>query len=170
MLYIKDAIRVEKYYPPGGNGGRKNVYIFECIECDNEIKLKARSRLTTATGLCVKCNNKRMHPAALKARRLRPFEAMYHKIHDSAKERKKTIELTYEQFLLKTKINNCHYCNEKVFWNKYGQSCYNLDRKDNDEGYSDENTVVCCYKCNKGKREIYSYDDWYGMTAYFRDK
>jgi len=74
MLDINNAIRIERYSLPGGNGGPKKLYIFKCSKCSNEIKVKALSRLKTATGLCVTCNNKNMHPKALEARRLRMYE------------------------------------------------------------------------------------------------
>lgn len=169
MLDIKDALRVEKYYPPNGNGGSKNVFIFKCDSCDNEIKIKARSRLKTATGLCVKCNNQRMHPKALIARRIRKYESCYNILKSNHKKRNIEINLTYEEFLTFITINQCTYCNKDINWKPHGNHNYYLDRKDNNKGYSLENCVVCCAKCNKGKREIYTYEEWYGMTKYFRD-
>jgi hypothetical protein len=47
---------------------------------------------------------------------------------------------------------------------------YQLDRKDNALGYSVDNCVVCCHRCNDAKSNGYDYEEWYGMTAYFRSK
>jgi hypothetical protein len=168
MLYLKDAIRIEKYRPPGGNGGPKNQYIFKCKNCTNEIKIKALSRLKTATGLCVTCNNRMMHPRALEARRIRPYENCFNTLTRAAQIRNIKVEIIYEQFLNFVKVQHCHYCNYLIKWKKYGNSGYNLDRKNNNGSYSLDNLVVCCFKCNKGKREIYTYEEWYGMTEYFR--
>jgi len=80
------------------------------------------------------------------------------------------MDITFEQFLEFTNISECHYCNSPIVWKKSGSRTYNLDRKDNNKGYLLNNLVVCCYKCNKGKREIYTYEEWYGMTEYFRKR
>lgn len=40
--------------------------------------------------------------------------------------------------------------------------------KDNSLGYSVSNCVVCCHRCNDAKSNGYSYEQWFGMTAYFR--
>ena len=67
----------------------------------------------------------------------------------------------------------CHYCNASVKWTEFnllkGQA-YNLDRKDNDLPYTVENCVVCCERCNKAKREFFSYEEWYEMTECLRKK
>jgi hypothetical protein len=161
-------IRTDKYIP--GDGRPRNVYIYKCSNCPNEIQVKALKRLKSATGLCVKCNNARMHPDALAARRLKPFEAMFNRIKDSAKSRDIKVKLTYEEFLEFTKEKDCHYCLNSIYWEEFGASTYNLDRKNNDSPYIKENLVVYCGRCNKGKREIYSYEEWFGMTEYFRNQ
>jgi hypothetical protein len=71
MIDIKKALRIEKYYPPNGNGGPKKQYIFKCLNCNNEIKIKTGKRFKTATGLYVKCNNAKMHPEALKKKTIK---------------------------------------------------------------------------------------------------
>jgi len=79
--------------------------------------------------------------------------------------------LKFEEFLEFTSITKCHYCNAQINWVKHGgKSAYYLDRKDNDKGYSKSNCVVCCPRCNFGKSSRFTYDEWYGMTKYFRDR
>jgi len=51
-----------------------------------------------------------------------------------------------------------------------GSRSYKLDRMNNDSGYTKDNCVVCCWKCNQSKGNRYTYEEWYGMTAYFREK
>jgi hypothetical protein len=170
MLDIKDVIRIDKYYPPSKNGGYQKQYIFKCRSCDTEIKVKTRKRLITATGLCVKCNNHRLHAAALDARRLRPFEACWNRIRDSSVRRNLKFDLSYEDFLIFTNETKCHYCFRAIYFKKYSHAAYNLDRKYNHTGYIKDNLVVCCNICNKGKGALFSYEEWYGMTRYFRDK
>lgn len=88
----------------------------------------------------------------------------------NAKRRKYDFLLTKEEFLLITQ-NNCFYCNEspnnkmKVIVDKknkiYEEYIYNgLDRIDNDKGYTLENCVSCCAKCNRMKTS-HSLHDFY---------
>lgn len=168
MFRIEDAIRIEKYYPPGGNGGPKNVYIYPCKLCNGEIKIKARSRLSTATGLCVSCCAKKLLPKALEKRRLAPYEALFRRVQDSAFNRAVPFSLSYAEFIELLRPNCCHYCYSHIFRKRYTSSTYSLDRKNNNVGYQADNLVTCCTRCNKGKRDLFSYDEWYGMTAYFR--
>lgn len=37
---------------------------------------------------------------------------------------------------------------------------YYLDRKDSFEGYSVENCVVCCSRCNQAKSNFFTYEQW----------
>lgn len=169
MIKKSNFIRIDKYYPPNKNGGRKNQYIYKCNNCPNEVKIKDRKRFKTATGLCSSCNAKNLQPKAIESIKLRSFEATFNRLIDSSIKRWIKLELTYEQFLKFIEQKQCHYCFTKIIWDERS-SVYNLDRKDNKGPYSKENLVVCCGKCNKGKREIYTYEEWYGMTEYFRRK
>lgn len=110
--------------------------------------------------------------------RLRPYEALYNKLRgEAARLQRRTgwaaeCDLSYEDFLAFTTQLSCHYCGSPIVWSMYnlhgkGQGC-NLDRKDNGKGYVHGNVVVCCDRCNRAKGNRYSYDEWYGMTAYFR--
>ena len=92
---------------------------------------------------------------------LKPYEALYKSLIRNTKHE---INLTYEEFVEFTKIKKCHYCNSEIKWaefytDKNGRA-YNLDRKDNLIGYSKENCVVCCAKCNLGKGRIFTYEEW----------
>jgi hypothetical protein len=85
----------------------------------------------------------------------------------SAKIRGYSFELTEEQF---TKITqkDCHYCgakpNNKTEQKGYfGNYIYNgIDRVDNNRGYTLENSVPCCKRCNTAKNNstIQEYQDW----------
>jgi hypothetical protein len=35
-------------------------------------------------------------------------------------------------------------------------------------GYVEVNVVGCCKRCNIAKGNRFTYDEWYGMTEYFR--
>lgn len=89
---------------------------------------------------------------------------------DNTRSRVLEFNLTYEEFLDFVNTNNCFYCNKEVIWKDFSSQNfgYNLDRKDNDKGYNKDNLVVCCKRCNMGKRDTFTFEEWYGMTAYFR--
>ena len=106
-----------------------------------------------------------------KSARLRPYEAVYRVLKDRNKLRY-PVDLTYEEFLLFVNEKFCHYCGMELVWYKHisGTVAYNLDRKDNTKGYSKENCVACCARCNCGKGDRFTYDEWYEMTRCLRDK
>ena len=90
---------------------------------------------------------------------LRPYESLYNRILSFTKHPN---NITYEEFLEFTKEKECHYCGSEVIFRPFihqGEG-YNLDRKDSSLGYSKENCVVCCKRCNIGKNALFSYDEW----------
>jgi hypothetical protein len=84
------------------------------------------------------------------------------------------VYLTFEEFLEFVSIQKCHYCYSKLNWSAHGgrkiSKAYNLDRKDNTKGYSKDNCVPCCKRCNFSKRNCYTYEEWFEMNKCFRDK
>jgi hypothetical protein len=108
--------------------------------------------------------------------KLRPYEAVYNGVLRAANRRHISISLSYEEFISFTKETFCHYCEAPVVWAKHhrqkvlGGQRYNLDRVDNGKGYHKANLVTCCGRCNRGKLNLYSYEEWYGMTEYLRRK
>jgi hypothetical protein len=113
---------------------------------------------------------------AREARRLRPYESIYNAIQRSAKRRNLEFKLSYAEFLTFTKSNRCHYCHCLIVWKKFHQQGsingqgYNLDRKNNSVGYLKNNLVPCCKRCNAGKRDLFGYKEWHGMTKFFRSR
>lgn len=87
------------------------------------------------------------------------------------KRDKKQCSLTFDEFLTFVDVKNCHYCNTKIIWpacSRYrdndgkllrNKSAFYLDRKDNNQGYSLTNCVVCCSRCNSIKGETLTYNE-----------
>jgi hypothetical protein len=81
-----------------------------------------------------------------------------------AKERNYSFELSIDYFMQLIK-QNCHYCNaepiEVLTKRKLRKSTIanGVDRKDNKQGYTIENSVPCCSTCNKMKL-IHPYEDF----------
>lgn len=86
----------------------------------------------------------------------------FSKFKYQAKRRGKSVELTFEQYQ-KIKISECHYC--KVEYYLYAAYCKKLgfktpymtvDRKNNSEGYTEVNSVPCCFICNRTKGNFFT--------------
>ena len=97
-------------------------------------------------------------------RRKRPFEAVYNSLLRGAKKAKQLVTISYEEFLPFVEVKECHYCGDTVVWKEFLQLGdtvpYNLDRKNNNVGYSTGNCVVCCRRCNFSKADRFTYEEW----------
>ena len=99
-------------------------------------------------------------------RRMRPFESVYNIFVKRARHK---VSITYDQYAsIASKKPNCHYCNATIPWAEYRnspeekrkQSGSNLDRKDKNIGYDIRNVVPCCRRCNYGKNNFFTYEEW----------
>ena len=86
-------------------------------------------------------------------------KARFGHFRGATKQRKNiSFELTMEEYA-KIIANPCHYCGDSVD-GKVGSS---VDRKNNDLGYTLDNSVACCEICNKGKGEFFTEEEWKTM-------
>lgn len=161
---LKPPIRIETYKRK--NKGNRTVYVYKCSnpDCDKELRKRVSNQKTDmGKELCHRCVNRR-----------RPFESTYITLKNSKRHK---VDFTYEEFLEFTKIDKCHYCLDAIKWQpyaydrkKYISRAYYLDRVNNDIHYTKENCVVCCTRCNRAKSNKFSYEEWFGMTSYLRQK
>jgi hypothetical protein len=90
------------------------------------------------------------------------FNVMFYVYKTHASERNLVFELDQTQFRTMTK-KNCFYCGDEpktLFKPKAPHGGYlsnGVDRKDNNIGYTTENSVTCCRVCNQMKSDR-SYD------------
>jgi len=57
--------------------------------------------------------------------------------------------LTYDHVRqILTDTTNCPYCNTTLQYMNRAPDLASLERIDNTKGHTDENTIICCYKCN----------------------
>lgn len=87
--------------------------------------------------------------------RLSGFSTIISRYKDKSSRRGLTLELSDEDFK-KILKENCYYCDlepsQKVIHHGKIILLYNgIDRKDNDLGYTKENSVPCCEFCNRAK-------------------
>ncbi|MFZ2937660.1 MAG: hypothetical protein WA066_03025 [Candidatus Omnitrophota bacterium] len=105
----------------------------------------------------------------LEATRKRPFENLYNRFVKASEKRMIGDILSYDDFVVLTQTIECHYCGSPIIWVKYNTgkngSAYNLDRKNSNMGYTLENVVVCCKKCNRAKSNQYTHDEWICMAT-----
>ncbi len=155
IVTIDDAIgTLRKVYPKSKKS--YYVYIFQCSECPNTVEVK-KYGIKNTTGKCHVC-----------CQRKKPYESIYNCLVINAKERDLKVDLTFEEFLEFTKIDNCHYCNiflnRKAFKDRINSkshtAAYLLDRKDSALGYAKENLVSCCSPCNYLKSDKLSYEEF----------
>ena len=84
------------------------------------------------------------------------FNNLYNTYRQNARLKQRSFELTKEEFRTLTK-QNCFYCGKspsRAIKSKksHGEYIYNgVDRKDNTQGYTVENSVSCCKFCNLTK-------------------
>jgi hypothetical protein len=158
---LKSFLKEERRLQKGKYKLRQTVYVFLCSDgCGVEIEVR-KSDLKKVSGRCRECTDKKNGVLSSVRNRKKPFESLYNKFVYDRKRFEQTCTITYEQFLMFTKFEECHYCAKKLEWSRFRiqdrSSRYNLDRKDSTGGYTVENCVVCCWECNelKGNRLTY---------------
>ena len=155
MLLKENAVRREKFVK-GKN--RYYNYIFECCGCGKELSIQSSS-LKTHSGKCMRCTQLK-----------EPYKYIYNelKVH---KRKGTSVELTFEEFLEIIKERNCHYCGEELnyeeysrVWGKTNSRAHQLDRKNNDLGYTKDNVVTCCWECNRLKSDRFTYEEFIQLS------
>ncbi len=143
--------------------GEPARFLCEC-SCGNQIEvfggnLGGKGSRTESCG----CLHKER---VAEAKQFRPYEASYNGFRYRAGRRGLVNDISYEDFLEFTKQIACHYCDEPVIWTMFNgnNKAYNLDRKDNSQGYLKANVVVSCSRCNRSKANRYTYEEWLCMT------
>ena len=133
----------------------KGSSFWECL-CDcGKTSIVSKTSLNSGTKSCG-CNKNQ--------RRLLDGENAFNRLYDTyrfrAKHKNFEFEFTKDEFKNITK-QNCFYCGIKPSQialptiNFFGEYIYNgIDRVDNSKGYTKENSVPCCGKCNRSKREF----------------
>jgi hypothetical protein len=139
--------------------GYKRFYLCRCL-CGKEKIVCKDSLLSKQTKSCgcliKKINYKRRNPKT-------PINKLYKNYQNSSKIRKILFNLTLEEFRNLTS-RSCYYCNQKpkqIKKSTYFTYIYNgLDRINSDLGYTIDNIVPCCKKCNYAKGNL-STNDFY---------
>ncbi len=154
-----------------------NKYIERCwlciCECGNETILSTRKLRTNHTKSCG-CykHDIRFLPEGVASR-----NAIYSNYKRDSGKQNREFSLSIEEFIEITK-RNCHYCGIEpsefsLRGNANGSYVGNgIDRKDNSLGYTIENCLPCCRKCNfcKGKLPYDEFMSWIKRVIKHNDK
>lgn len=128
-----------------------------CPSCNKEMHYTNQSNLQESIKKQLKCKSC-VHKDA-------PYEYLFNSLIYRCKQRRISCDLIYQEFLEFTKIIACQYCQAKIEWVPYNSNKslrgykYNLDRMNNNFGYTKLNCCVCCSMCNKVKSNVFTYSE-----------
>lgn len=111
----------------------------KCVICGNEFEARNRSNIYCSPECCsIRNQNKKKEKYANNRQEYIRF--LYRKCLNSALKRGHSFELSAETF--EKYINqDCYYCGDKI-------EGIGLDRIDSKIGYTKDNIVSCCRRCN----------------------
>lgn len=145
--------------------------LWRCLcECGQEKPVRTEHLVR---GVSTNCGCRRVKKAA-ESNRKRPYEAIYNALVRQAREYSRSLTLSYEEFVPLTSAHACSYCGEPLEWSMYSpqKGCgmkHQLDRKDNNLGYTLDNVAVCCTSCNYAKGSRYTHEEWVCMTVALKE-
>ena len=127
--------------------------------CGKETTIIGASLRTGATSSCGCLRKDRVREVLALPPRQAAFNNVYNSYKNRARIRGFSYELTKEDVSFLTQMN-CHYCGcipaqEQRINSDMGSYIYNgIDRIDSNKGYTMNNVVPCCKKCNYMKRDM----------------
>lgn len=140
------------------NGTKKAIWKCKC-DCGNII-YTCSGELNRGNSKSCGCLHREL---LIKAKTKNPQEVMendlYTRYISSAKKRKYDFSLTKREFITII-YSSCFYCGKPPLnlykhSNNYDTLLYNgIDRVNNSKGYSIDNSVPCCWRCNKFKSNL----------------
>lgn len=150
---------------------KEGTSYWDCLcDCGGQITTRYSS-LTSSNATSCGCYQRQIASVRIKQENVRRTlpngvasqRDLFRQYKKSAVDRGLVFELTYENFLCLTS-GKCHYCgieprqvHTNISWN--GGYVYNgIDRSDNTLGYTGENSVSCCKRCNIAKMDTEEKD------------
>lgn len=141
--------------------GKKNI-LWQCIcDCGNISLVQSRNLRVGKTSSCgCWATEQKSLPKKYFTDTEKGKAYVYKNYKQSAKKRNVFFELTKEQ-LQKLTSSNCFYCglSPDKSNQSYEYSYNGIDRKDNNQGYIETNSISCCKDCNYIKGDRLSYDE-----------
>jgi hypothetical protein len=164
MLLVSNDREPERYTTPSGN-----VFYRWWVICDCGIEKQVRAvDLTHNWAVSCGCHRLKMLRGPKDNLKLPPGVGVRNDLLSSykagARQRRLEWTLTDEQFDSLIKMN-CHYCGALPFGvrTRRGETSTlvytGIDRKNNQLGYTTDNTLPCCKICNRAKLNL-GYDEF----------
>lgn len=152
--------------------GNKLYLILECLNCEEEF-IKRSDRIENCR---IKCPHCKWNPIPLSERTTSTPESFYKSYYNNYKKqalnRGLEFEINYELFKVLI-LEECAYCGKPPTESLYSKSknksnlpsIHNgIDREDNNRGYTIDNTLPCCTKCNMMKKTL-TFNDFTGHVG-----
>jgi len=143
-----------------GTGDRHSSSIrwfWKCqCKCGNICYKSEADLIKTKQTQCGACARKYVGSLIKLPDQLSEWHREYRVLKRNARMRNYTCELTFENFMDLCK-QPCYYCGSDPIQRPSGLIKNGVDRFDNTQGYTVENSVSCCPECNTIKLD-YSYD------------
>lgn len=156
MLDRDNAHRVDTRRNPSGSTYK--TFYFYCREegCGLEISSQI-SHLKKHSGLCTKHSQKG-----------EPYNHIITELKKSCSRKNRECTITLEEFKTLIEVPECTYCKVPLNFNKHTRDenskplsrASQLDRKNNDLGYTLDNVVLCCWDCNRLKSNRFTYEEF----------
>jgi len=134
-----------------------NGVIWKCqCDCGNKTQVTTAVLRNGNTVSCGCFQKEQSRKAYLKLGDLPACKALWHDYRKSARKRNIEFTLTFEQFRQITQ-SKCFYCGiepKRSFADNRFLTPYitnGIDRRDNTQGYTIDNSAACCDKCNYAK-------------------
>lgn len=128
--------------------------------CGKEYKCNPKEIIDRKYSVCGDCPRQRPVKTSVEAL----YSITFRHYQRAAKNRNYSFELSLDEFKSLVK-SPCHYCN-RISSNKVSNKLKTrsieingIDRKDNNLGYTKENSLACCCICNRAKLTT-GYDDF----------
>lgn len=152
----------------GENIGKHIRWKVRC-QCGTETEIDAYALSHGKTQSCGCLQRERLGEAS----KVKPFESIYKALCNAARYSGNFIFLTYEQYVgIAESEPPCHYCGSQLIWCRHHKKGvpfgYNLDRINNDSGYTMSNVLPCCMECNYIKKCL-PYDEAFVMIQALKE-
>lgn len=167
FLTVQDVYKKKTY--PNCNSFEYS-YLCKC-DCGNEVWVRRGTLRNKKVKSCGCANlevNLKNALKGAKSRRLSGNEAAIkgtlNQYKQNARIKDREFSLTYNDFV-KITGSKCYYCNSELYLIQKTKAVFpdeykpiyihnGIDRIDSSKGYSIENSVPCCIKCNKSKSNL----------------
>lgn len=162
-----------KYIVRTYDKSRKSAFWSCKCSCGNTVVRPAKTLIAEQSLSCGCLRKERISESNMGKPGESGFNILFHGYKYSARVRKLSFKLSKKYFKIITQ-QNCHYCGKapNTFSTSHKNNgctlkaienskyCYNgVDRKNNNRGYTKENSVTCCSKCNYLKG-TYGYEEF----------